>query len=66
MLPAAPIESHRVSSMTSTTMFIGRAALCGAGPAGADEIVVATASANAVNRMRPGERLYAKTGRDIA
>jgi hypothetical protein len=58
-LPAAPIESHRVSSMTSTTMFIGRAAVGGAGQAGADKIAVATTSANAVNRMRPGERLSA-------
>src|SRR5688500_11424324 len=50
LFPAAPIESHRVSSITSTTMFSGRSAFCGAPPAWVSEM--AAANASAADRIR--------------
>ena len=59
LLPAAPIESHRVSSMTRTTTFIGRAAFCEAPPVWDNERKTAAVSASAINRIPIGRELYA-------
>jgi hypothetical protein len=64
LFPAAPIESHRVSSMTRTTMFIGPAMRCGA-PRALKIENAAAASSSAVNRIRLGKRFYANVAAAI-